>query len=546
MKNILIASLILAGIFSSEYTNAQKRKDIPPEKPVLIVGIVIEDMRYDYLYRYWDNFGDGGFKKLVDEGTLCQNAGYNYMLTQTAPGIATIAAGCEPVVHGIVSDRWYQRVQNLNYFSVFDGTYKTVGIDRDVYPYAPTNLLTTTFSDELKLFNNSKSKVIGISFKPQSAILAAGHMGNSAYWFDDVSGNWVTSNYYCDSLPAWVKTFNEKKFPDIYREREWVPMLALENYRVGARLGNSKTVGFSSENKFAKRLSSLVKKNEAYAMLKATPYGNTLTKDFAISAILDEDLGKDEYTDYISIDFSATSAVSQLCGPNSIELEDLYIRLDRDLEHFLQFIDDEFGKRNVLVYLTSDHGTSYNPEELKEQNIPAGEFNSDRAVMLLGTYMNAIYDKGKWISGYHNKQIYLNRTLIEDSNLKLSEVQDVVAQFMIQFTGVANAITATTLDQSHFNEGVFAYMQNSYNQKRSGDVIINLEPGWIEKGDYLSSANSANKYDTHVPLIWYGWKIKRAKISRTILIEDIAPTISNLLNIPFPNGSTGNVITELD
>ncbi len=543
IKPVLISILI---IFFANLATAQKRKDIPPDKPTLIIGLVIEDMRYDYLYRFWDNFGEGGFKKLIAEGTLCKNANYNYMLTQTAPGFATLATGCEPTVHGIVSDYWYQRIKKLNTYSVFNEKTKTVGVDNDIFPYAPTNILTTTFTDELKLFNNSKSKVIGISIKPEGAVLAAGHLGNSAYWFDDETGKWITSTYYCDSLPTWVNTFNDKKFPEIYIERDWLPMLSLESYQSGAHQGNSNAIGFSSENKFAKRISGFLKKDRVYAMLKTTPFGITLTKDFAISAILNEDLGKDEFTDYISIGFSATSRVSESCGPNSIELEDMYIRLDRELEHFLTFIDEEFGKHNVLVYLTSDHGTAYNPEELKMQGIPAGEFNGERAVMLLGTYLNAIYDKGKWITAYHNKQIYLNRRLIEDSDLKLNEFQDVVAQFMIQFTGVANIITATTLEQSHFSDGVFSYMQNSYNQKRSGDIIINLEPGWIEKGNYISTANSANRYDTHVPLIWYGWKIKRSKISRAIYMEDIAPTISNFLDIPFPNGCTGSVITELD
>ncbi|MDA3892028.1 MAG: alkaline phosphatase family protein [Salinivirgaceae bacterium] len=544
--NKLIYTTLFLSLFISNFTSAQKRKDIPPEHPVLVIGIVVEDMRYDYLYRFWNNFGEGGFKKLIDEGTLCKNANYNYMLTQTAPGFATMAAGCEPVIHGIVSDNWYQRIQKMNTFSVFDAKMKTIGVENDIYPYAPTNLLTTTFTDELKLFNNGKSKIIGISFKPESAILSAGHLGDAAYWFDDVSGKFITSSYYCDSLPAWVNTFNDKKFPDIYIERDWLPLLSKEKYREGSLQGNSNSVGFASENKFAKRISSFVKKNEAYAVLKATPFGITLTKDFAISAILDEELGKDVFTDYINIGFASTSRVSQSCGPNSIELEDLYIRLDRELEHFLQFIDDQFGKQNVLIYLTSDHGAAYDPQELKKQNIPAGQFNAERAIMLLGTYMNAVYDKGKWISAYHNKQIYLNHRLIEDSELKLSDVQDVVAQFIIQFTGVANAMTSTTLEQSNFSEGIFGYMQNSYNQKRSGDVIINLEPAWIEKGEYLSTANSANKYDTHVPLMWYGWKIKRSKILRTIYMKDIAPTIANFLDIPFPNGCTGNVITELN
>lgn len=538
-------SLVILTLFIINSVSAQRRKEIPPETPKLIIGIVIEDMRYDYLYRYWDNFGDGGFKRLINEGTLCKNANYDYLLTQTAPGYATIATGCSPVIHGIVADKWYQRLQNLNSSAVFDEKTKTIGAQSDIYPYAPNKMLTTTFTDELKLFNNGRSKVIGISFKPEAAIFSTGHLADAAYWFDDESGNWVTSNYYCDSLPAWVKNFNEKRFPDIYTEREWIPLLSKENYRSGAVCGLSKNVGFKNENPLAKTINNFLKRDNKYALLKATPFGITLTKDFAISAIIDEELGTDEYTDYLSIGFASTSRVSQYCGPNSMELEDLYIRLDRELEHFLQFIDDNFGKHNVLIYLTSDHGTAYNPEFLSKNNVPAGVFNADRAVMLLRTYLNALYDKGNWVTAYNNKQIYLNHRLIEDSDLRLSEVQEVVSQFMIQFTGIANAVTATTLEQTNFEQGVFSKMQNSYHQKRSGDIILNLEPGWIEKGEYLTTANSANKYDTHVPLIWYGWKIKRNKISQSIYMEDIAPTLSNFLNIPFPNGCTGKIIEGL-
>ncbi len=542
---LLHCSVTLSIVLFSLIGNAQKRKEIPPEAPKLIISIVIEDMRYDYLYRYWDNFQEGGFKKLINEGTLCKNASYNYLLTQTSPGFATIATGCEPVVHGIVSDKWYQRLQGKSIKSVFDNKTFVVGLESENHSYSPKQLLTTTFTDELKLFNNGRSKIIGISFKPEAAILSAGHLANGAYWFNDEVGKWVSSSYYCDSLTSWVNTFNNKNFPDIYIEQEWLPLLSEESYRFGSIMANNKNLGFDNEHKFGKKISGLMKKGEQYSVLKATPFGVNLTKDFAISAIIDEELGKDEYTDYLSVGFSATSEVSMACSPNSIELEDMYLRLDRELAHFLQFIDDNIGKQNVLLFLTSDHGTSYSPEYLSNVNIPSGEFNGERAIMLLRTYMNAVYDKGNWVSEYNNKQIYLNHNLIEDSGLKIKEVQDMVAQFIIQFSGVANAVTATTLEATHFNSGVFASMQNSFNQKRSGDVMINLEPGWIEKGKYVSAANSANNYDVHVPLIWYGWKIKRSKINRQVDMRDIAPTISNFLDIPFPNGCTGEIIYEL-
>ncbi len=537
--------LSIIAVIVSINTFAQRKKNIPPEKPSLIVGIIIEDMRYDYIDRFWDNFSDGGFKKLVQEGSFCRNANYNYLLTQTSSGIATIATGCEPVIHGIVSDQWHNQLKGINIKSVYDDKVLGINDEKQKWQCSPKHLLTTTFVDELKLYNNNKSKAIGISVHPEGAILPIGHMGNAAYWFNDETGNWITSTYYMDTIAGWINEFNSKRFPDIYKERDWIPTYEESKYRTGSEKGGSKSIGFSSTDKFAKRINSLMNKNSVYSKINSTPFGINLTKDFAIAAIINEKLGKNNNTDFLNICFSSTSIISGACGPNSIELEDTYIKLDKELEHLLQFIDNEIGIENVLIYLTSDHGTSYDPEKLISNNIPAGKFDGERAVMLLGTYLNAIYDKGKWVSAYHNKQIYLNHNLIEKSGVSLSDFQKTVADFIIQFTGVANAITSTTLEQTNFTHGVFNYMQNSFNQKRSGDIIINLEPGWIEKGDYVSTANSANKYDRHVPLIWYGWKIKRSSIEKEVQIKDIAPTISDFLEIPYPNGCTGTAIEGL-
>lgn len=539
----LFSLIIIAIAFP---VKAQKRKSIPTEKPQLIIGIVVEDMRYDYIYRYWENFGEGGFKKLIGEGALCRNANYNYMFTQTSPGLATIATGCEPQIHGIVADNWYLQLQESNIKSVEDSKSNAIGIKAEKYHCSPRNMLTTTFSDEMKLFFNGQSKIIGVSLNPESAILPVGHMANAAYWFDDESGLFVSSSYYMDSLPLWVNVFNNKKFPDLYIEREWTPSLPTEKYRNGAEQGLSRKVGFSNDNAFGKKIGGLLHREKHYSKLKGTPLGNSLTKDFCVSAIIDEQLGQDEFTDFLSISFSATADVSAACGPNSVELEDMYLKLDKDLEHFLQFIDDQLGKNSVLIYLTSDHGTSYSPTMLNQNDIPAGIFNADRAVMLLGTYLNALYDKGKWVSAYHNNQIYLNHSLIESASLNIQDFENKVGDFLLQFSGVANVVSASTLKTVYFTEGTLNKIQNSFNPKRSGDVIFSLEPGWIEqKTGIVSSSNSGYNYDTHVPLIWYGWRIKRARLSQTIKMEDIAPTISNILDVPSPNGTTGKVIEGL-
>jgi len=544
MKLKIFCLGLLATIFANS-TSAQKRKSIPSDKPQLIIGIVIEGMRYDYIYRYWDNFGEGGFRRLIEEGAVCRNANYSYMLTQTSPGYATIATGCNPITHGIVSNEWYMQLQEQRIGSVFDAKEKSIGTQNDSYKFSPRNILTTTFTDELQIFNNKNSKVMSISLNPASAILAAGHMGNAAYWFDDVSGNWVTSSYYADSLPRWLTDFNAKRFPDMYIEKDWLPMLSADKYRAGSEKGKSRNTGFTDDHVLGKKINSFMKKNKQYSRLKANPSGNTLTKDLCVNVIMNENLGQDETTDYLNVAFTASDYVSNACGPNSVELEDLYLRLDKDLEHFLQFIDENVGKNNTLIYLTSDHGASNNPTHLQENNIPAGFFNADRAVMLLGTYLNAKYDKGKWVSAYHNNQIYLNHNLIESSGISLQEFENTVCNFMLQFSGVADAVSASTLRSTTFTNGAMAKMQNSFNPKRSGDVIICLEPGWIEQSSGVSSSNSGYNYDTHVPLIWYGWKIKRTRINQPVDMRDIAPTIANFLDIPFPNGTSGNVIEGL-
>ena len=245
------------------------------------------------------------------------------------------------------------------------------------------------------------------------------------------------------------------------------------------------------------------------------------------------------------VSFSSTDYIGHQFGPASVEIEDTYLRLDKELAHFLEFIDENIGKENTLIFLTSDHGVVNSPKYLSDNGIPAGYFNHRKARNLLQSYLTALYGNGEWIKSYISGQIYINRTLIEDSKLSLSIVQQNIANFMIQFTGVANAVPASYLENGNYTHGVFANIQKGYNQKRSGDVIINLEPGWIQITTSTTNHNSAYQYDAHVPLVWYGWKIKRGTVLREVSISDIAPTISNFLNISFPSGCTGKIIYEL-
>jgi predicted AlkP superfamily pyrophosphatase or phosphodiesterase len=548
MKWRLFLFAIAGNILTGTLSFPQDNTHIPSEKPRLIIGIVISQMRYDYIYRYWNKFEDNGFKKLISRGTFCKNTSFNYLLSQEGVGHSTIATGTLPANHGIVAKEWYLNLQDKIVQNIEDDKYNTIGGSYEAGRYSPGNLLCTTYSDELRLSNNLKSKVFGISLDAAPAILSSGHTANMAYWLDTKSGNWVTSTYYADSLPSWVNDFNNKKFPDTYLEREWNTLLPLNEYTESLPDDNKYETGIKGCAIFPYNLPKLnnsKNRRTDYNILKSTPFGNSLVKDFAISVIVNENLGMDDYTDVITVSFTATENIGNLFGSNSVEVEDAFLRLDKEIAHFLDFIDSNIGKENVLIYLTSDHGVAPIPDYLNDHKIPAGYFNQLGAVSLLKSALDNIYGKGDWIKAYHSQQIYLNRTLIEDAKIPLSEIQDYTAQFILQFSGVANTVTSTTLQTTDFTSGIFKKIQNGFNQKRSGDVIINLKAGWIERGDGLSYHSSSYAYDSRIPLIWYGWKIGRGTVVRPVDIIDIAPTIATFLDITYPNACTGNPILEL-
>jgi predicted AlkP superfamily pyrophosphatase or phosphodiesterase len=462
-------------------------------------------------------------------------------------GHATIATGAIPADHGIISNKWYNNLRDEVVYCVGDEKVRTVGGSYESGRFSPKNLLASTTGDEIHLASNFRSKVIGIALDPAAAILSAGHSADYAFWYDNETGNWVTSSYYTDSLPSWVKEFNGKKIPESYLSRTWEPLYPLSTYTESGSDTSVFEQGLKGRSVFPYNLDKMSreKRNERdYSLLRFTPFGNVLTRDFATAVVLNEKLGQDDYTDYLAIGFSANENIGKYFGSNSVEIQDAMLRLDQEIAHFLDFIDQYVGIQNTLVILTSDHGLAYTPAYLSSRKIPSGDFNPYSSLSLLGSYLNAVYGKGDWIRFYYGQQIYLNHELIETSGISYQDIQERTAQFLIQFEGVSNAVTSYTLQTSNFSDGIFQKMQNGYHQKRSGDVIINLAPGWIEKinGD---SYHSSYLGDNHVPLIWYGWKIKRSVLTRPVKMIDIAPTISYFLDIARPNVSTGNIILEL-
>jgi predicted AlkP superfamily pyrophosphatase or phosphodiesterase len=543
MKKIFFLLLCLP-----ELTLAQNKTG-PPEiaAPKLIVGIVVDQMRFDYLYKYKAKFGKDGFLRLMNEGFNCRNTTYNYVPTYTGPGHASIYSGTTPAVHGIIANSWYDRNKKQVMYCSSDKSVNTVGAKGNAGQMSPRNMLTSTITDEVHLANHLHSKVIGLALKDRGAILPAGHTANAAYWYD-ASGSWISSTYYMKELPTWVQDFNKKEKAKEYLSKPWNTLLPVSTYNESIPDDNPYETLFKGEKSpvFPHDLPSLMAANGGLDLIRTTPFGNSLTKDFAIETIKGENLGKENGTDFLTISFSSTDYVGHSFGPQSVEVEDTYLRLDKDLAELLKFLDTWVGKEHVLVFLTADHAVVDVPQFLTDQKIPAGTFESKPVLDSLKKYLRQKYNDTSLVLGYANQQIYLDHEIMNKLNLSEAAFEEDIASFLLRFKGIATTVTACALRNSGFAEDdTRSFIQKGYLPSRSGDVMINFEPAWIEAEKVSTTHGSPYSYDTHVPLIWYGWAIPPGSSIDAVHPTDIAPTISLLLNIPFPDGCTGKVIPAI-
>ncbi|GAA4310870.1 alkaline phosphatase PafA [Nibribacter koreensis] len=541
--------LVLLLLLLSFTTEAQKRnRKSLPAQPKLVVGIVVDQMRYDYLYRYWSKYSNDGFKRLLREGFNFKNNHYNYVPTYTGPGHASIYTGTTPAMHGIVGNDWYNRTTNRNIYCTEDKSVQSVGSTSNAGQMSPVNMISTTITDELKLATNQKSKVIGLSLKDRGSILPAGHAANAAYWFDGTNGNMITSTYYMQELPAWVQAFNNRKLADQYLSQPWTTLLPIEQYTESTADDQPFEGLFSGEKKpvFPHNLPEY--RGKTFDLLRAVPAGNTYTKDFAIEAIKAENLGKGQVTDFLAVSFSTPDYIGHQYGPNSIEVQDNYLRLDKDMADLLKFLDSHLGKENVLIFLTADHGAAHNPNYMKSLRIPAGVITGSAMTDSLKKHLNQKFGTAEWISSFFNQQVYLNHAIIESKKADLVAIQEETARFMQRFPGVLRCITSDALMKSHWESGLGMLVENGYMPYRSGDVVVMLQPGWYEgygRGEPKGTTHGSPwSYDTHVPLLWYGWQIPAGESSQRSNITDIAPSLANWLNIQEPNGTTGKALQQ--
>lgn len=540
MKRILgIALLLTLGI-------GQVTGQTNSTKPKLIVGIVVDQMRQDYLYKYADRYGEGGFKRLMKGGFMMKNGHYNYIPTYTGPGHASVYTGTTPATHGIISNGWYVKSNGQFMYCAGDSTVSNVGGTPGNGQISPRNLLTTTITDELRFATNKRSKVVGVAIKDRGASLPAGHLGD-AYWFDSENGEFMTSTYYHETLPKWVQDFNAKKLADKYLDQTWETLYPIKTYVQSIADENPYEALFIGKDSptFPYNLAELKDQNGGPGLIASTPFGNTLTLDFAIAALEGENLGKGKDTDFLAVSFSSPDYIGHRFGPSSIELEDNYLRLDQEMEKLLNYLDKTYGKDQYLIFLTADHGVAEVATYMEAEKVPAGNLNVGYITAQLKGYMSIRFGEGDWILNVSNEQVFLNEKLARDKDMDLADIEDELAIFLLRFRGIKEVYTATAMRNTYFSSGGASLLQNGYNFKSSGNLLLILEPGWLTGGARGTSHGTGFTYDTHVPILFYGWNVKPGSSTRYTTITDIAPTLSMMLGIRLPNGATGQPIQEI-
>ncbi len=535
-----IALLFLTLFFSTGFAQNNSSSN----KTKLVIGIVVDQMRYDYLTRFEDKYGDGGFKRLMYQGFNCKNNHYNYIPTYTGPGHASIYTGTTPKYHGIISNQWYDKETKKEVYCASDDKVRPVGSESDDDKMSPRRMLSTTFADENRLFTQMQGKSIGISIKDRGAILPAGHTANAAYWFHGSGiGKWVTSSYYMETLPKWVEDFNSRKNIESYL-KTWNTLYDISTYTESGEDLNTYERGFVGKETatLPYDLKALKDDNWGYSIIKSSPYGNTLTTDFALAAIQGEDLGQDNITDVLTISYSSTDYIGHNFGVNSKEVQDTYVRLDKDIERLLNTLDTEVGRGEYVVFLTSDHGAVNVPSYLQSVNIPAGYTDNTKTKQDFSFFMATQFLSMDLVENVSNNQVFLNRQKLKELDLDLSTIQDAIVDEVISYAHIDKAYSAKTMQTANFTHGIEYLLQNGYNQKRSGDVLVVNIPAHISYDRTGSTHGSGLNYDTHVPLLFYGNGIRQGNTVNRTEITDIAPTISALLGISFPNSATGKVL----
>jgi predicted AlkP superfamily pyrophosphatase or phosphodiesterase len=512
-------------------------------RPKLVVGIVVDQMRWDYLYRYYERYAeDGGFRRMLDEGFSCENTLIPYTPTVTGCGHASLYTGTVPAINGITGNYWFDRQEQRSVYCTEDKSVATVGSPSAAGRQSPANLLVTTICDEMRLATNFRSKVIGVALKDRGGIVTAGHSANAAYWYDGSNGNWISSTYYMNDLPAWAKQFNALKRVDALYGLGWSLLFPAGTYvqsTADDKPYESKPFG----NVFPYDTKKFIGKD--YGKITAMPAGNTLTFEFSRAAIEGEGLGLDEHTDFLAVSFSSPDYIGHSFGPNSVESEDGFLRFDRELGEFFEYLDKKIGRENYTAFLSADHGVAHVPEFMLENKLPGGRVSLGAMVNAMNDSLELRFGAKKLILSDDNYQVHFDHRRIESAKLDLEEISAWVVAYLSSQPGIARAFSLEELNEVPLPARVREMLNNGYYPNRNGDVQFILQPNHMEAYSTSGTTHGLwNPYDAHIPLLWYGWGIKKGSTNRPVQMTDVAPTLAALLKIQEPSGSIGTVISE--
>lgn len=531
------------------FTSCQRRHTDRVARPKLVVGIVVDQMRWDYLYRFYDRYGEGGFKRLLKKGYSCDNTLINYLPAFTAVGHSCVFTGSVPAFSGISGNDWIEQATGQRVYCTDDSTVKGVGAadpESKEGKMSPRNLLVSTVTDELMIASNFRSKVVGVSLKDRAAILPAGHAANAAFWLEDSTGHFITSNYYMPKLPEWVDVFNKKDEVRQFTKNPWKTLYPIGTY------GESDTDDQLYEGKFKGDSTTAFPHNldSSYKIgkssFRSTPFGNTITLDFARAAVEGYRLGEGEFTDFLTINCASTDYVGHMFGINAIEVEDTYLRLDQELADFFSYLDERVGKNEYTVFLTADHGAAHAITYMQNHDIPANFWNPQPLLENLNKVLEQKFQTPGLVDTTTNYQIHFSPKALHEHNLDLEAVKKVALEYLRQQPGINYAIDMAKVSESNLPEPVRTMVINGYNSRRSGPIQLILNSGWFEaKGKTGTTHGTWNPYDTHIPLLFMGWGIQHGSSQAPVYMTDIAPTVAALLHIQMPNGCVGKPITDV-
>ncbi len=543
MKRYFLLFLPLICAFS-----AFAKKQPRVERPKLVIGIVVDQMRWDYLYKFNDQFGKSGFKRLMKDGFNCQNTMINYLPSFTAPGHSCIYTGSVPSIHGIAANDWIDNYTGKKVYCVDDNSVREITngdtLDKSM---SPRNVLASTITDELRLATNFGSKVYGVAIKDRGSIIPAGHLANGAYWLDDSAGNFCSSTFYKNSSPKWLRRFNKRHVADSLINLNWDLLDPTKAIYTQSLADNNKYEGnFKGETSpvFPHKIGGL-KGKDRYNAFKATPGGNTLTLMAAEACIDGASLGSGTNTDFMCVSLSSTDYAGHQFAPNSMEVEDMYLRLDRELGSFMEYLDATVGKGNYVLFLTADHGAAHNPQYLMDESMPAGFLAKD-IKSSVNAYLKGIYAYDTLVSHFTNYQFYLNEQVITAAKLDRNKIKESIADCLNKRPEIQYVIDMEHMDRTPLPEPIRTMVVNGYYHGRSGSMLVIPNPAWFEGyGKTGTTHGTWNPYDAHIPLLWYGWGIPKGETHTVVNMTDISATLAALLHIQMPNGCIGKPITEI-